>query len=547
MIAKPLNPYDLEAGTVVVVHDITERRRAAESLRESEERFSGFAKASGYGFAMGKLSGQLIFGNSACLRIVEEEREADFIANTFYHYYSEEDKQLLIENILPTVMAKGQWKGEFPLLTAKGNLTPTEQNIFLISDEHGNPRMVGNIITDITSRKRAEEALRVSEDRYRMLVENVADVIWTMDMSLRFTYISSSILQLRGYTVDEAMVQPFDCVIVPESLGEIMTLLTQKLKMVEAGLEEGWAPIVFEVEQPCKDGTTVWTLNNAKILQDSEKHPVGIIGVTHNITERKQSEEALRISEELFSKVFKASPQWMAITTVTDGKYLEVNDTFTKISGVTREEAIGRTLLDLNFWLNPEDRDKALSVFHKQGYARNVEIKLRLKDEKVHNLLWSADPLEFDGEECLINVLTDITQYRSIEEEKSKLEARLRQAEKMEAMGTLAGGIAHDFNNVLMGIQGRTSIMLMKKDSSHPDFEHLTGIEDNVESAADLTKQLLGFARGGKYEVNPTDINELIKKENRMFGRTKKEITIRGQYEKDLWSVEVDRGQIESR
>jgi len=119
------------------------------------------------------------------------------------------------------------------------------------------------------------------------------------------------------------------------------------------------------------------------------------------------------------------------------------------------------------------------------------------------------------------------------------------QAQKMEAMGTLAGGIAHDFNNLLMAIQGHASIMLMKKDSFHPDIGHLKGIEDNIESAADLTRQLLGFGRGGKYEVKPTDLNELIKKQNRMFGRTKKEITIRGKYEKDLWSVEIDRGQIE--
>jgi len=120
-----------------------------------------------------------------------------------------------------------------------------------------------------------------------------------------------------------------------------------------------------------------------------------------------------------------------------------------------------------------------------------------------------------------------------------------REAQKMEAIGTLAGGIAHDFNNLLMGIEGRASIMLMDKDAAHADFEHLKGIEDYVKSATDLTKQLLGFARGGKYEVRPTDLNKLIKKQNRMFGRTKKEISVRGKYQEDLWAVEVDQGQIE--
>ncbi|MBW1862265.1 MAG: response regulator [Deltaproteobacteria bacterium] len=129
--------------------------------------------------------------------------------------------------------------------------------------------------------------------------------------------------------------------------------------------------------------------------------------------------------------------------------------------------------------------------------------------------------------------------------ERKQFQKGLIQSQKMEALGALAGGISHDFNNLLMGIQGRTSLMLVGKDSSHPEFEHLKGIEDYVNSATALTKQLLGFARGGKYEVKPADLNELIKKQNRMFGRTKKEITIRGTYKKNLWTVEIDQGQIE--
>ena len=156
-MAKKPSYEELEQRVKELENEALERKRVEEALRESEERFSGFAKASGYGLAMGELSGRLVFGNSAILRIVEEEREADFTAKTFYQYYSEKDKKLLRTDILPIVMAKGHWKGEIPLLTTKGNLTPTEQNIFLISDEHGAPRMVGNIITDITERKQAEE------------------------------------------------------------------------------------------------------------------------------------------------------------------------------------------------------------------------------------------------------------------------------------------------------------------------------------------------------------------------------------------------------
>jgi CheY-like chemotaxis protein len=115
----------------------------------------------------------------------------------------------------------------------------------------------------------------------------------------------------------------------------------------------------------------------------------------------------------------------------------------------------------------------------------------------------------------------------------------------MEAIGTLAGGIAHDFNNLLMGIQGYASLSLINLDSSHPNYERLKRIEEQVQSGADLTKQLLGFARGGRYQVKPTDMNDIIEKTSSMFGRTKKEISIHRKFAEDLWIVEVDRGQME--
>ncbi|HED01074.1 MAG TPA: hybrid sensor histidine kinase/response regulator [Proteobacteria bacterium] len=138
-----------------------------------------------------------------------------------------------------------------------------------------------------------------------------------------------------------------------------------------------------------------------------------------------------------------------------------------------------------------------------------------------------------------------VKERRKIEEEKKQLAMRLQQAQKMESIGTLAGGIAHDFNNLLMGIMGHISLMLLRTDSDPQLFEHLKAIEDIVQKGSDLTKQLLGFARGGKYEVKLTDLNGLIEKTLELFGRTKKEMRIHSKYQKGIWPVEVDRGQIE--
>lgn len=132
---------------------------------------------------------------------------------------------------------------------------------------------------------------------------------------------------------------------------------------------------------------------------------------------------------------------------------------------------------------------------------------------------------------------------RDLSETKS-LEEQLRQSQKMEAIGTLAGGIAHNFNNLLMGIQGRSSLMLMDTTADHPFLEHLHGIEALVQEAAGLTKQLLGYARGGKYDPVPTELNTLVAKNLRMFASTRKEIETTEEYANGLWRVEVDRSQL---
>jgi nitrogen-specific signal transduction histidine kinase/CheY-like chemotaxis protein len=145
--------------------------------------------------------------------------------------------------------------------------------------------------------------------------------------------------------------------------------------------------------------------------------------------------------------------------------------------------------------------------------------------------------ITWEGRPATLNFIRDVT-------EQKRLEANLLQAQKLEAVGTLAAGIAHDFNNILMGIQGRISLMMAELDASHPHHEHLKGIENYVKSATGLTGQLLGFAKGGKYEIKPTDMNELLSSSSDMFGRTRKEIRIIRNLSENLWPVEVDRGQM---
>ena len=171
------------------------------------------------------------------------------------------------------------------------------------------------------------------------------------------------------------------------------------------------------------------------------------------------------------------------------------------------------------------------------AHGGNVHNKNNPLDLHSRKVTIRSFPVEDDSSTSII-ILSDVT-------EQKRLEEKLQQAKKMEAVGTLAGGVAHDFNNLLMGVQGNISLMMLDLKPGDPHFEEVASIERCVDSAAKLTKQLLGFARGGKYVVKATSLNEMIRKLKGMFERTNKNISFHEKFQDDLWSVEVDQGQIE--
>jgi two-component system cell cycle sensor histidine kinase/response regulator CckA len=248
----------------------------------------------------------------------------------------------------------------------------------------------------------------------------------------------------------------------------------------------------------------------------------------------------LALSEKRYECLVNNSPD-IIYTLGLDGSFTYVNPAWEKVLGHKAEEVIGKSFADL---AHEEDVARCVHLFTKvkEGGETTRDTSCTLIHKTGTPRLFSmsgAPNLDAGGNVIgVVGIFKDITEQR-------RLEGELAQAQKMKAIGTLAGGIAHDFNNLLMGIQGRASLMFLDTDSDHPHYEHLKGIEDIVESGAGLTKQLLGFARGGKYEVKPTSLNDLIDKTAHLFGRTKKEITLHTGYQKDIWPSEVDRGQIE--
>ncbi|MGD8765368.1 MAG: PAS domain S-box protein [Desulfobacteraceae bacterium] len=262
---------------------------------------------------------------------------------------------------------------------------------------------------------------------------------------------------------------------------------------------------------------------------------------------RRLADEALRDSEEKYRNILESIEEGYFEIDL-EGNLTFFNDPLCKILGYSRDEMAGmntrvfttrQTAKKIDrLYENMKTTAEPVNVtdyaaIHKNGRHLALELSASLMKNS------EGEPIGFRG------VLRDVSERKRVEEEKRKLETQLQQAQKMESIGTLAGGIAHDFNNILMGIQGNASLMLLKIENSHPNFEKAKNIERYVQNGTELTKQLLGFARRGKYHVIATDLNEVIEKSSGLFGRTKKEIQIHTRFAEDIWTVEVDRGQID--
>lgn len=408
-----------------------------------------------------------------------------------------------------------------------------DTSIAPVREPSGNVQGILILTQDVTERHRAEEAVRDNEHYFRSLLHHMHEDILVIDPDYRITDVNKPFLVTSGANREEVIGH--HCYEVSHGYNEPCDIRGEDCPLKE----------VFETREPhsCRhihqvaDGTKVWVDIILSPLKDETGKVTHVIEAVRDVTALIKVEEGLKESEEKYR---------LLVENATDAIYI-AQDEVLKFANPKAEEMIGYSaeeLANIPFvdLIHPEDRDMVIERHLKRLKGEEMpsiySFRILNRSGEELSVELNAVLISWEGRPATLNFLRNITAQK-------RLEAQLQQAQKMEAMGTLAGGIAHDFNNLLMAIQGRTSIMLMNKDSSHPDFGYLSGIEDNIESAADLTRQLLGFARGGKYEVRPTDLNDLIKKENRMFGRTKKEITIRGKYEKDLWSVEVDRGQIE--
>ena len=545
-----LNRITLGGETFIqaIVREITERKKTEQALQKSEEKYRNIFEHSIEGIFQSTPDGRHLSANPAMARMFgydtpEEMIEATTdIATQIYVDPEEREafKKIIEEQGFVEKFESEQYRKD-------GSTFWVSTNARAVRTPDGAILCYEGTAIDITLQKKTEEALRQERERFLTLTENAPYGLALIDQDGTFQYMNPQFKEIFGYDLNEvpngrewfrkAYPDPaYRHTVIAAWIDDI-----KGTRMLEK------RPRIFTVR--CKDGTDK-IINFIPVKLTAG----GNIMACEDITQRKQAEEELRAAHERFFNIIEFLPD---ATLVIDREKRVVtwNRACEEMTGVRKEDILGKgnyeyavafygtripILIDY-VTADSDELKKRYESIKKKGNVLYAEVfAQKLHGGKGAFLSGIASPL-FDNKG---NIAGAIESVRDITERKN-LESQLLQAQKLQAIGTLAGGIAHDFNNLLMAVLGYTSLMLMDVDPGHRHYEKLKIIEKQVQSGADLTKQLLGFARGGKYEVKPTDMNELLIKSSDIFGRTKRDIVIHRKLQDDLYTVEIDRSQIE--
>jgi two-component system, cell cycle sensor histidine kinase and response regulator CckA len=377
-----------------------------------------------------------------------------------------------------------------------------------------------------------------SEEQYRSVVEGAMEGLAIhQDGIIRFANRSAA--RLAGYERAEDIIgrNIWETFVAPEARSELQARAAAALQGRAQPLHAGWPGIR-------RDGSRVWVQSSIALIQWQGRP--AFLGYFWDNTEHKQAEERLRASEERFYKAFHGSPLPVSIVTRNDGRYIDVNASLTVMLGRARDDIIGKTALELNLWVDPDDRRLLVAAVMEHSVAKSFETQLRVANEEIRDVLIFAEAILLGADECMIVVTQDITERKRAEAEQRELEEQLRHAQKMEAVGQLAGGMAHDFNNLLTIIQGHAALLLTDKDSPGFIDEAAEQISLAAERAATLTRQLLAFSRRQRMDPRVLDINEVIDRTGKMLRRTLGEdIELVVHHAPALPMVHADPGMIE--
>jgi len=301
IISQPIkDPNGQVVNVLEGVTDITERKEEEKAIQQERSFLKKLLEVSPVGISVLNKEGQISQANAFAEKTLGLRRP-----DIYNRRYNDPAWRIMDfegnsypEEKLPFQIVKRTGKPvygiEHAIEWSDGRRVLLSINATPLFDNNGTFNGMISVIEDVTGYKQAEDALKESETKYRLIAENIADIITTMDMDLNFTYISPSILKLRGFTVEEAMEQKIDQIMTPESFQRLSKVFAEELSLAQTGSADPDRAVIIELEEYKKDGSTIWVENTASFIRDSDQKPLGILAVSRDITDRKQAEAALK-------------------------------------------------------------------------------------------------------------------------------------------------------------------------------------------------------------------------------------------------------------
>ena len=491
-----------EPATLAIIRDITERKRAEEALRESETILSMAGRTARFGGWSAHPDEQEVVWSEQVALIHEKQPGYSPTVEEAIQHYAPEWRDKIAEVLQKCTHEGTPYDEEMEIITAGGHRLWVRTTGEAVRDNLGEIVRVQGSFQDITKRKQAEEALRESEGKYKAIFNDAQVALFRTGISDgKLVEINERYANMAGYSNIEDCMAEFnaaDAWADPNARNELLKILKEKGSVND-----------YETEIIRRDGSPLWIIFSATIFPEQ-----GFVeGSIVDINEHKQAEEALRESEQENKLILSNMSDYVWIFDLSTFRITYASPVAEKILGYSPDEM---KTLDLDAFFSPETMEtvtgvieRELSIDGQDGVDPDrqivIEPKLLHKDRSE---VWTEVSFSLlrdtEGKPTsLIGTTRDIT-------ERKQRETQFQQAQKMEAISTLAGGIAHEFNNALMGIMG--NIELLKIDLPEDErrdrfFEAMTGSGHRMSR---LTDQLLAYAKGGKYQPKNLKLDNFV-------------------------------------
>jgi PAS domain S-box-containing protein len=473
-----------------VERDITERKQSEEYLRESELFNSSLLENSPNPIVVINADTSIRYINPAMVRLTGYSFEELIAIKPPYPYWKKEEtegaaarlKEDMIHGVKNHEVEFNRKNGEkFWVSISNTPIKSGDKLEYLLSTW-----------VDITESKKATEALKESEEKYKSLVQNTLTGVY-IEIKSHFVYVNPEFQKLTGYSEEELLKMKADDVVHPDDIFLVRKAAVDMLK------NQRNTPYEFRIITA--NGMTRWAMEIVtSIVYMGKKASLGSI---MDITERKGMETALRESEEKFSEIFYASPKPMTIIAPDTGIINDVNKAFLNSSGFMREECLGRTITELDLWVSEEERYKFLKILSEQENVQNFETEMRIKSGEIRNILLSTTTITITDKPYVIISSDDITEQKRMQE-------NLIVTDRLASVGELAAGIAHELNNPLTGVIGFSDLLMARNDLPQDAREDLDIVNREALRASQVARHLLTFARKHPDEKKQININDVI-------------------------------------